>query len=148
MKSLSFRLPSPLSLSLSLSLSQSYVIYIWHCGLPVVYSKCKSINGLYEALVYFEDAICCGYHLLVHSLNVKRTVLCNMLGISFIQSTENEQLGQVLGQLQERLNLAELQVQQLTAQTGQSQDTQLTISRLQEEKADTDRKLAQVLYKI
>eukprot|EP00057_Strongylocentrotus_purpuratus_P032325 XP_787251.3 PREDICTED: golgin subfamily A member 2 [Strongylocentrotus purpuratus] len=64
------------------------------------------------------------------------------------KSTENEQLGQVLGQLQERLNLAELQVQQLTAQTGQSQDTQLTISRLQEEKADTDRKLAQYMQSV
>ncbi|XP_063966031.1 golgin subfamily A member 2-like [Lytechinus pictus] len=64
------------------------------------------------------------------------------------KSTENEQLGQVLGQLQERLNLAELQVQQLTAQTGQSQDTQLTISRLQEEKADADRKLAQYVQSV
>ena len=54
----------------------------------------------------------------------------------------------MLGQLQERLNLAELQVQQLTAQNGQTQDAQSALSRLHEEKTDVERKLAQYIQSV
>ncbi|XP_071495907.1 golgin subfamily A member 2-like [Diadema antillarum] len=64
------------------------------------------------------------------------------------KSSENGQLGQVLGQLQERLQLAELQVQQLTAQSGQGQEAQTVLHRIQEEKADLEKKLAQYVQSV
>lgn len=61
----------------------------------------------------------------------------------FSQISENRQLVLNLKELEERLNMSDLRVQQLAAQSGQ--DTEGALQRLQEEKVEVENKLTQVI---
>ena len=62
----------------------------------------------------------------------------------FKQTLETSNLEKTLGELRERLSMAELRVQQLAASQGSQQDVQQHLQQLTEEKTGLENKLAQV----